>query len=57
MVLLTTSIGLVGFVFLNYPKLNEIQLILINVGAIVLIIAQIFVVKKLISAIDKLKDL
>jgi len=56
-VLLSTTIGLVGFVFLNLTKLNELQLIFVNIGAVILIAALIFTAKQMIIAIDKLKDL
>jgi flagellar biosynthesis protein FliQ len=56
-VLLSITIGLVGFVFLNLTKLNELQLIFVNIGAVILIAALIFTAKQMITAIDKLKDL
>ena len=55
--LLSAIFGLIGFVFMKYQILNEIQLILINIVTFLLLIAIIGVGIKLKREIDKIGEM
>lgn len=56
-ILFTSLLGLIGFVVINFNKLNEIQLILSFIGFSLIVLSLSFVTIMMVKAIDKLKDL
>jgi len=55
--LLGSLFALIGFIVTKYPVLNQIQLILADIGGFILLIVIIFLLIKILKEIDKLKDL
>ena len=55
--LLASIFGLVAFVFTNYFKLNDFQLILVNIAGFILLCAIIGVSKKLSKEVDKIEEM
>ena len=55
--LLASLFGLIAFAFTKYAVLSEIQLILMNIGGIVLLIAIVGVLVKLKKEIDKIGEM
>jgi len=55
--LLGSLFALIGFIVTKYPVLNQIQLILADIGGFILLTVIIFLLIKILKEIDKLKDL
>jgi len=55
--LLASIFGLVAFMFTNYDKLNEIQLILANIAGFMLLISIVGTIFKLKKEIDKIEEM
>jgi len=55
--ILGTIFTLTGYIFNNYNKLNELQLILSNIAGIFLLVSFIYVVIKLKREIKKLGEI
>ena len=55
--LLASIFGLFSFEFLHYMKLNNLQLILINILLLIFVIIDVVILLKLIKEINKLKDM
>jgi len=55
--LLASIFGLFSFEFVNYEKLNQLKLILINILLALLIVIDILILLKLFKEIDKLKEM
>ena len=55
--LLASLFGLIAFAFTKYSVLSEIQLIFMNIGGIVLLIAIIGILIKLKKEIDKIGEM
>jgi len=55
--LLASLFGLIAFVFNKYPKLNEVELIIINIGGLSLLISILFTGKKLKKEIEKIGEI
>ena len=55
--LLSGMFGLIAFVFMQYSKLDEIKLILINIAGFILLIAIIGIGIKLKKAINKIGEM
>ena len=55
--LLGSLFALIGFIVTKYPLLNQIQLILADIGGFILLTVIIFLLIKILKEIDKLKDL
>ena len=54
---LGTIFTLIGYIFNNYAKLNELQLILANIAGVFLLICFILIVIKLKKEISKLGEI
>jgi len=55
--LLGSEFGLIGYIFNNYAKLNEIQLILSTMALLLLLFGTIITAIYLKKEIDKLEDI
>ncbi len=55
--LLASIFGVVAFLFTKYEKLNEVQLILANIGGVVLVVALIATSVKLKTEIDNIEEM
>ena len=55
--LLASIFGVFSFEFVNYEKLNQLKLILINILLALLIVIDILILLKLFKEIDELKDM
>jgi len=56
-IFLTSLMGIISVVVMNFQKMNEIQLILSFIGFLLVTISLSIVTFMMIKAIDKLKDL
>ena len=55
--LLGSEFGLIGFVFNNYDKLNELKLILLTLSLLILLLGIIIIAIYLKKEIDKLEEI
>ena len=56
-ILFTSLLGIIGYLLVNYSKLNELQLFFSFIGLNILIIGVGVVTIKMVKAIDKLGEL
>ncbi len=55
--LLASLFGLIAFIFNKYSKLNEFELIMVNIGGFILLISILFTGKKLKKEIEKIGEI
>ena len=55
--LLASIFGLFSFEFLHYKNLNDLQFILINILLVVFVVGDVIILLKLVTEINKLKDM